>query len=209
MQPESTIRADVAVIGAGLGGCAAALAAARSGRTVILTEETRWIGGQLTSQAVPPDEHPWIEHFGATASYRELRTRIRDYYRAHLPLKPAARKREVLNPGNGFVSRLCHDPRVALAVLNHMLAPYQLNGRVRILCLHRPMRAWTHGDRVAAVAVTNLQSRHECLIEAPFFVDGTATGDLLALAAAEHITGAESKTQTGEPHASDCADPLD
>jgi choline dehydrogenase-like flavoprotein len=69
MQAESTIRADVAVIGAGLGGCAAALAAARSGRRVILTEETRWIGGQLTSQAVPPDEHPWIEHFGASASY--------------------------------------------------------------------------------------------------------------------------------------------
>jgi len=25
---------------------------------VILTEETGWIGGQLTAQAVPPDEHP-------------------------------------------------------------------------------------------------------------------------------------------------------
>src|SRR5579872_319713 len=172
MQPESTIRADVAVIGAGLGGCAAALAAARSGRTVILTEETRWIGGQLTSQAVPPDEHPWIEHFGATASYRELRTRIRDYYREHLPLSAAARNVEALNPGNGFVSRLCHDPRVALAVLKQMLAPHELNGRVRILCSHRPMKAWTRGDRVAAVVVTNIQSGHEYLIEAPFFIDG-------------------------------------
>ena len=53
-----TLRADIAIIGAGLGGCAAALAAARIGKRVILTEETRWIGGQLTSQAVPPDEHP-------------------------------------------------------------------------------------------------------------------------------------------------------
>jgi NADPH-dependent 2,4-dienoyl-CoA reductase/sulfur reductase-like enzyme len=48
---------DVAVIGGGVGGCAAALAAARNGMRVILTEETDWVGGQLTSQAVPPDEH--------------------------------------------------------------------------------------------------------------------------------------------------------
>ena len=51
-------KADLAIIGGGLGGCAAALAAARNGLRVILTEETDWIGGQLTSQAVPPDENP-------------------------------------------------------------------------------------------------------------------------------------------------------
>lgn len=76
------LRTDVAIIGGGLGACAAALAVARLGRRVILTEETHWVGGQLTNQAVPPDEHPWIEEFGATASYRALRTGIRNYYRA-------------------------------------------------------------------------------------------------------------------------------
>ena len=55
------LAADVVVVGGGLGGCAAALAALRAGRTVILTEPTDWVGGQLTQQAVPPDEHPWIE----------------------------------------------------------------------------------------------------------------------------------------------------
>ena len=105
----------------GLGACAAALAAARLGRRVILTEETHWIGGQLTNQAVPPDEHPWIEEFGATASYRALRREIRNYYRAHLPLTPEARANPTLNPGNGWVSRLCHDPRVAVAVLHQMM----------------------------------------------------------------------------------------
>src|SRR5947199_10288236 len=58
--------ADVVIIGGGTGGCAAALAAARGGARVVMTEETDWIGGQLTSQAVPPDEHPWIESFGCT-----------------------------------------------------------------------------------------------------------------------------------------------
>src|SRR6266849_10316878 len=77
---------DVAVIGGGVGGCAAALAALRDGLRVILTEETDWIGGQLTAQAVPPDEHAWIESFGATRSYREYRDRVRDYYRRNYPV---------------------------------------------------------------------------------------------------------------------------
>jgi hypothetical protein len=51
-------------MGGGFGACAAALAAARMDQHVILTEDTLWVGGQLTNQAVPPDEHPWIEEFG-------------------------------------------------------------------------------------------------------------------------------------------------
>lgn len=43
--------ADLVVIGGGLGGVAAALAAARHGNTVIMTEETDWIGGQLPNGA--------------------------------------------------------------------------------------------------------------------------------------------------------------
>ena len=81
------------VAGGGLGGVAAALAAAARGAGVVLVEETAWLGGQLTSQAVPLDEHPWIERFGATARYRALRDGIRAYYRAHYPLTAAARAR--------------------------------------------------------------------------------------------------------------------
>ena len=73
-------RAGVAVIGGGFGGVAAALAALRQGARVVLTEETDWIGGQVTSQAVPPDEHPWIETHGRTRAYRQYRLAIREYY---------------------------------------------------------------------------------------------------------------------------------
>ena len=59
---------DVLVVGGGLGGIAAALGALRGGRTVVMSEEYDWIGGQLTSQAVPPDEHSWVERFGITRS---------------------------------------------------------------------------------------------------------------------------------------------
>lgn len=203
------LRTDVAIIGGGLGACAAALAAARCGRRVILTEETRWLGGQLTNQAVPPDEHPWIEEMGATASYRALRRDIREYYRAHLPLTAEARARETLNPGNGWVSRLCHDPRVAVAVLHQMMVRHQLSGRLVVMHPHRPVSAWTNGERVVGVVVRALDSEREFLIEAPYFIDATPYGELLELAGVEHVVGAEARAETGEPHAAERADPLD
>lgn len=204
-----TVRADVAIIGGGLGACAAALAAARLGRSVVLTEETRWLGGQLTNQAVPPDEHPWIEEFGAPASYRALRRGIRDFYRAHLPLNAAARACDRLNPGNGWVSRLCHDPRVAVAVLDQLLAPYRLAGRLITLQPSEPRSAWTHGDAVTGVVVRSLETGDDTAVEAPFFVDGTPYGDLLELAGVENALGAESRAETGEPHAAERADRRD
>jgi NADPH-dependent 2,4-dienoyl-CoA reductase/sulfur reductase-like enzyme len=123
------LHADIAIIGASVGGCAAALAALRNGMRVVLTEETDWIGGQLTSQAVPPDEHPWIEQFGCTRSYREYRNAVRQYYRDHYPLTEDARQRANFNPGDGSVSKLTHEPKVSLAVLEAMLAPYASAGR--------------------------------------------------------------------------------
>src|SRR5687767_7478532 len=80
------LQTQLLVVGGGMGGVAAALAAARRGVQVILTEPTDWLGGVLTSQAVPPDEHLWIEQFGSTATYRQFRDAIRRYYRDHYPL---------------------------------------------------------------------------------------------------------------------------
>ena len=83
---------------------------------VILTEETDWIGGQVSQQGVPPDEHKWIESGGATASYQMYRNKIRDFYRYHYHLTEAARNNPYLNPGNGGVSKICHEPMVSVEV---------------------------------------------------------------------------------------------
>ncbi|GIP37772.1 FAD-dependent oxidoreductase [Paenibacillus sp. J31TS4] len=195
------LQADVAIIGGGTGGCAAALAAARMGKTVLMTEETDWIGGQLTSQAVPPDEHHWIEKFGSTASYREFRTRVRDYYKQNFPVTPEARAKINFNPGNANVSRIAHEPRAALAVLNDMLAPYVHSGRIRILLNCKVEQAETDGDRVSAVTVRERETGDSFVLTAPYFLDATEEGDVLPLAGIEYVTGSESVAQTGEPHA--------
>ena len=201
------LQADVVIIGGGLGGCAAAIAALRNGLRVVMTDPTDWIGGQLTSQAVPPDEHRWIETHGANASYRRLRTRIRDYYRASYPLTDAARQRENLNPGNGTVSRLCHEPRVALAVLRAWLAPWLSGRRLTLLTEHLPVAAAVGNDKVQAVTVRSLRSGRECILTAPYFLDASELGDLLPLTGTEFVTGAEAKARTNELHALEQEDP--
>jgi hypothetical protein len=197
---------DVLVVGAGVGGVAAALAALRRGRRVLLTEETDWLGGQLTSQGVPPDEHPWIEQFGATRSYRALRAAIRDHYRRWYPLTPAARETPDLNPGLGRVGRLCHEPRVAAIVLESMVGRYLASGRLRVLYRHRPVSVELDGDRVCGVT---LRGPDGTLVEAsaPYVLDATELGDLLPLGGIEHVTGFEAQSDTGEPSAPAIAQP--
>jgi hypothetical protein len=205
-KPEE-LKCDVAVIGAGVGGFAAALAALRTGATVVLTEETDWMGGQLTAQAVPPDEHVWIEQFGCTESYRHYRNAVRAFYRENFPLTDDARTREHLNPGNGSVSRLTHDFRVSVLVLESMLAPYAASGRLTLLLNHVPRSATVAGDRVSSVSVADLRTGSSRVITAQYFLDATELGELLPLTKTEFVTGAEAQSQTSEMHAAPTEQP--
>lgn len=201
------LETDVAIIGGGMGGVAAALAALKSGRRVVLTNPNGWLGGQLTSQAVPPDEHIWVEQFGVTASYRALRDGIRDYYRAFYPLTEEARGTRQLNPGLGRVSRLCHEPKVAAAVIEQMLAPYLSGTRLVVLRSHTPVEAQGNDDQVSSVTLEDASTGTRVRITAPFVLDATETGELLPLTGTDYVVGAESREQTGEPSAAETFNP--
>jgi len=200
---------DILIAGAGLGGVAGALAALKLGRRVILTEETDWIGGQLTSQAVPPDEHPWIESHGCTASYRELRERIRAWYRRNYPLLPGPRADPRINPGGGYVSKLCHEPRVAIAAMHEMLAPYLASGQLTLWEHTVPVAVEMDGDRARSVTLGHLDTGEWTEVATDWVLDGTELGDLLDLAGIEHVIGAEGQGETGELHAPAEPNPLD
>jgi len=200
------VDADLAIIGGGVGGVAAALAALRHGLRVVVTEEGDRIGGQFTSQGVPPDEHRWIEQFGCTASYRRYRNAVRDHYRTWYPLTPAARSQPHLNPGLGRVGALCHEPRVSGSVLRAMIDPHLTSGRLRVLLGARPVAADTDGDRVRSVTVEYADGGRTHLA-CPYYLDATELGDLLPLAGVEHVTGFESRHATGEPSAPEVAQP--
>lgn len=197
------LRCDILIAGGGTGGVGAALAAAEAGCDVILTEETDWLGGQLTSQAVPPDENRWIESFGCTARYRRFRQGVRQYYQQHYPLTAAARANPRLNPGGGSVSRLCAEPAVYEATLRSMLAPHVVRGALRVMCHQRPVAASADGDRVTDVTFRHMHTGDERTIRADYVLDATELGELLPLAGVEYVSGAESRADTDEPHAVD------
>jgi hypothetical protein len=206
IKSDSVLTADVIIAGGGVGGCAAAMSALRNGLKVIMTEETDWIGGQLTQQGVPPDEHQWIEKYGATQLYRDFRTAIRKYYKTHYPVTEEAQSIDNFNPGNGNVSRIGHEPRVALAVLYQMFAPHIASGRLLILTESKIISAEKNGKQVKSLRAKMLRTETEVTLTASYFVDATELGELLPLTGTAFVTGSESKKETGELHALDVAD---
>ena len=207
------LRTVILIVGGGTGGVAAALAVARRGGQCIVTEPSDWIGGQLTSQAVPPDENRWVEGDdgvqGVTASYQSFRQGVRQWYRDNRPLTDEARGNPRLNPGNGWVSRLCCEPRVAHEVLQQMLAPHVASGAIRVLLHHEPVAADVQSDRVRAVTFLDALSGERVTIAADYFLDATETGDLYPLAKVEYSAGADAQSDHGELHAPPRADPRD
>jgi hypothetical protein len=194
-----TIECDVLIVGGGTGGVAAALAAARRGRRVHLTEETDWIGGQLTAQGVSAlDEHEHIERFGGTASYYSLRNAVRDHYRPHAG---AAGTRADFNPGNCWVTRLAFEPKVALAAMMALLQPHIDAGRLTLHLRSKPAAAEVDGDRISSVTAVDLEHGSAVRFCPGVVLDATELGDLLPLVGAEYVSGAETVAETGEPHA--------
>jgi hypothetical protein len=203
------LSADVVIIGGSLGGCAAALGALREGATVILAEETDWVGGQLTTQCVPPDENQYIETGeGANAEYLRLRTRVRDAYRTRTnpALTKAAKGNPRLNPGNSWVSRLTAEPRVWLAELEAMLEPGVQSGKLTVLREWSPVSAAVERDAVKAVTGLTKDGRRQTLV-GKYFLDATENGNLLPMTKTEFVTGSESQKETGEPSAGPVARP--
>ncbi|KAF5610620.1 fad-dependent oxidoreductase [Fusarium subglutinans] len=198
---------DILIAGGGLGGVAAALGALRRGRHVFLTEEYDWLGGQLTSQAVPPDEHTWVEQFGVTRSYRALRDGIRQYYRDNYPLTEEARRRAQLNPGAGHVSKLCHEPRVAVAVIEAMLMPFIGSGLLTVRKRVKAVSCDMVGQVVRSVEFRKLDGGRTFTVDAKYVIDATELGDLLPITKTPYVTGFESRKDTGEPSAPEEAQP--
>ncbi len=190
------VRCDVVVAGGGMGGVAAALAGARSGVRVCLTEVTGWLGGQMTSQGVSAlDENRYIEGSGATRSYQELRRRIRAAYG------------DTPNPGKCWVSALCFEPKVGVDAIQQMLAPVEKSRALRVMLRTAAVDAKVERGRLASLLVYSFTTRQFTRLEGSVFIDATELGDLLPLAGAGFHSGADARAETGEPEAEDAADP--
>lgn len=200
---------DIAVIGSSLGGVMAAWRASQQGFRVLFVCEDAWIGGQMTAQAVPPDEHALIERGGASASYRSFREDIRALYRQMPGFLDRARMTPGTNPGDGWVSRLCFEPVHAARWFEQLLRSPQRAGQLRMIRLARPVAVVCRGGSIESLTIKRQQDGQCDTILASVFIDATDTGDLIHLSGLPYRIGKESRAEFGEVDAPAQADPLD
>lgn len=201
--PSAERSVDIFIAGGGTGGTAAALAACAAGCKVLMVEQTRWIGGQLTSQGVScPDEHIYIEESGGTRSYYAFREAVRDYYKTNYKLSEKGRSMKHFNPGGGWVSRVCFEPKVGVRLLTQMLQPYLDAGLLEIR--YRTVVDSVERDeagRIRLVTVRHLDTGERLLVRPRIVLDATELGDVMPLARIPYRSGMESFAETGEPSA--------
>jgi hypothetical protein len=189
------LECDVLVVGGGTGGVAAAEALIKRGLRVIITEPTRSIGGQFTSQLVPvPDESLHIEREPGTSTgaYRRLRAEARAFYASHPEVLPGAGE----NIGGCWVSRVSATPDVW-----ERLMRARLTGAEALLTRHQLVQITTVDTVFRHADFVELDSGSVTRISASFLLDATEDGDALDLAGLPTIIGQESRDQYGEEEA--------
>ena len=210
--PVRGVNCDIVIIGAGLGGVSAALAATQAHHSVCMTEPTLWVGGQATSQGVSAfDDNQWIDTTGGTASYLDLSRRIREHYaqfrRDTSMTTEQAIHGPLSNPGGCWVSRLCFEPAPAEQILMSMLQPALKNGKLHLWVHTVPVSVQRNGRVLKSVLVYDIAHTQWLRLRGQYFVEASELGELLPLSGLPFRIGAESQTETRERNAPLMADP--
>lgn len=170
---------DVVVAGAGSGGCGVAIQAARMGCSVLLLEETDWIGGQITAAGVSTmDEGSALVQ--GRGLYRELCGHIVAHYQ---PLG--------IDPVHPY-GRYCVEPSVAHQILYRLLGDAAGKTKnIDLLLCTTVKRVFKNGDCITGVEIT---TTHEEVLKtqkvfSKIVVDATEWGDLIPLTGARYRVG--------------------
>lgn len=208
-QPQRIYTCDVLVLGGGLGGVAAAEALAGKGHTVILTEPTSLLGGQLTAQAVPvPDENSYIERTPGVGSraYREVREGLRAKYAATPGIKPG----RAVNVGQCWVSRVSGEPLVWESVIRERLENLKSAAGIRDIMLRTQLvevRRFPHNNQYHYADLVNLDTGRRVRVAAKYLLDASEFGDGIAASGNGWFVGQEARSAYNEPSAPETARP--
>lgn len=169
-------RYDVVIAGAGMGGIGTAVQAARMGVSVLLLEETDWIGGQAIAAAVTSmDEGSTLVR--ERGLYREFCGLVAGHYQ---PL------------GINHLTAYWHghvgvEPRVGRHLLHVLLGDARGQGVLDLVYRTRVSRVQKQGDTVTGLEVTSDgQTR---TVASTVLVDATEWGDVVPLTGARYRVG--------------------
>lgn len=191
LSAQSAPEAEVVIYGSTPGGIAAAVAAARLGRRVLLCAHEDHIGGIVSNGLTNAD----IGKRQAVGGlfYEFTRRVLRNYERqdAGDPAKPNV--------------KLCRDGYWYEASLAERIFHEMVNeqeGRIRLLLSHELVQAEVKENRLTAIELQPLKGAGARVrLEGKVFIDATYEGDLAAAAGAPFRTGRESRDEYNEPHA--------
>jgi hypothetical protein len=178
---------DVVIYGATPGGIAAAIAAAKGGRTVLLAEPTIRIGGMTTNGL----SHPDFRAFEAiTGTYWDLNQRTLAYY-ARTYGKDSQQVKDTFRGTHA-------EPSVNLLLFQQMLAEQpKITVKTQWTLVDANTRG-PSGNRVVRAARFRDSAGKVYTYEGKIFIDGSYVGDLIAAAQIEYRVGVESRDEFGE-----------
>jgi hypothetical protein len=192
-QPAQT-EADVVVYGGTPAGVAAAVAAAREGRSVVLVEPNPFVGGMMAGGLTKTDLGD-RETIGGIS--REFFARILDYYKKTFGADSI--QAEQTKEGAFF------EPSVAGKVFAAMLD----ETGVRVILRHRIEDATVAQGRLRTVDVVPTAGGDPMRLAGKVFVDASYEGDLMAAAGVPYRVGREARAEYNEPLAGMTAGPAD
>jgi hypothetical protein len=182
---------DLVIVGATPGGLAAAIAAARLGKSSLILERTPFIGGLPANGLGATD----IATRGATGGiFLEFVQRVK----AHYAEKYGLTSDQVRDCDDGYH----FEPAVAEHVFKSFVAEYpSITVLVNRQFDFEPNQIWIDGHVIRSIQVTNLETGHLETHNGTFFLDATYEGDLIAAAGVPFFLGREGKEAFDEPGA--------
>lgn len=185
LSPIETMDArDVVVVGGGLAGCTAAVAAARNGASVVLIQNRPVLGGNASTEIlVPPvGVYPWVYPKRFPLDPRE--TGLIEEYRT-----PGHQRIVEAKLYSGRLLRFVRqEPHLALHLNTHATGVEMHDGPER---------------RIAAVVAMDVRTGRRMRFPGRLFIDCTGDGVVGVAAGADYRHGKESRAMHGEPWAPD------
>jgi len=175
---QSSIVADVLVVGGGTGGTAAGLQAARLGVRVIIAEPGPWLGGMISAAGVSATDG---NHRLSSGIWNEFRDKLYKVYGG--PEKLAT----------GWVSNTQFEPHVADSIFKRMC---EAEKKLKVLFGLRFLEAIRVNNQVTGARF--ISKNDTVTIAAKLVIDATEMGDVLASAGAKYDLGMEAGSVTGE-----------
>jgi hypothetical protein len=176
-RPSNQLTADILIIGGGASGTTAGIQAARMGASVILLEETPWLGGMLTSAGVSAIDGNYSLHSGL---WEEFRQRIYHHYGGEEKVK------------TGWVSKVMFEPQIGAAILDSMTFPFDnlfIFRESGLLDIRKTDSGWdvqfNQGNEIIGISAT-------------LVIDATELGDVVKRVGIPYDVGMDSKFDTGE-----------